>query len=116
MKKLGSGAFAQVWQCKDVKENKQVAVKVLKGDSAIRDMGQDEVEILRSIKKCGKGKLLAILDNFFKDGPNGKHVCIVTELLGPSLLECLPPAGMCLENVKHLLTSDTLLPSFNNGC
>jgi len=102
VKKLGSGAFAQVWQCKDVKEDKQVAVKVLKGDSAIRDMGQDEVEMLRSIKKCGKGKLLGILDNFFKDGPNGKHVCIVTELLGPSLLECLPPAGMCLENVKQL--------------
>ena len=102
MKKLGSGAFAQVWQCTDVKKGKQVAVKVLKSDSAVRDMGEEEVEMLRSLKKPGSENLLEILDDFFKDGPNGKHICIVTELLGPSLLDCLPQAGMCLENVKQV--------------
>ena len=103
MKKLGSGAFAQVWQCKDLKETKQVAVKVLKSDSVVRDTGEEEVEILRSLKKSGKEHLLEILDDFVEDGPNGKHICIVTELLGPCLLDCLPPVGMCLHNVKQVM-------------
>ena len=102
VKKLGSGAFAQVWQCKDLKETKQVAVKVLKSDSVVRDTGEEEVEILRSLKKSGKENLLEILDDFVEDGPNGKHICIVMELLGPCLLDCLPPVGMCLHNVKQV--------------
>ena len=81
MRKLGSGAFAQVWECKDLKKSKKVAVKVLKSDSVVRDMAEEEVDILRSLKKSGNETLLEILDNFVLDGPNGKHICIVSELL-----------------------------------
>ena len=100
---LGSGAFAQVWQCKDLRTSKEVAVKVLKSDSAVRDMGEEEVIMLRSLKKSGSKVLMEILDNFVEEGPNnGKHICIVTELLGPSLLDCLHPAGMHLNNVRQV--------------
>lgn len=78
-------------------------MKVLKSDSVVRDMGQEEVEILKNLKKSGNEKVLEIFDNFVKDGSNGKHICIVTELLGPSLLNCLPPDGMCLHNVKQVI-------------
>ena len=100
---LGSGAFAQVWQCKDLRTSKGVAVKVLKSDSAVRDMGEEEVIMLKSLKKSGSKVLMEILDNFVEEGPNnGKHICIVTELLGPSLLDCLNPAGMHLNNVRQV--------------
>ena len=100
---LGAGAFAQVWQCKDLRTNKEVAVKVLKSDSAVRDIGEEEVDVLRSLKESGSNALVEFLDNFVEEGPNnGKHICIVTELLGPCLLDCLPPSGMHLDNVRQV--------------
>ena len=100
---LGSGAFAQVWQCKDLRTNKEVAVKVLKSDSAVRDIGEEEVDVLRSLKESGSKALVEFLDNFVEEGPNnGKHICIVTELLGPCLLDRLPPSGMHLDNVRQV--------------
>ena len=50
MRKLGSGAFAQVWQCKDLKETNQVAVKVLKSDSMVTDRFTNE--LFWNFKKC----------------------------------------------------------------
>ena len=50
MRKLGSSAFAQVWQCKDLKETNQVAVKVLKSDSMVTDRFTNE--LFWNFKKC----------------------------------------------------------------
>ena len=103
MKRLGVGAFAQVWQCKDLKTGGQVAVKVLKSDSFVREMGEEEADLLQKLVKSGKEELLIFLDQFWKKGPNGRHLCLVTELCGPCLLDVLPENGMCLSNVKQVM-------------
>ena len=100
MKKLGTGSFAQVWQCRDLREGGEVAVKVLKSDSFVTEMGEEEAEFLANLTKTGKEEILRLLDQFVMDGPNGRHVCLVTELCGPCLLDILPKKGMCLSNVE----------------
>ena len=104
MKKLGTGSFAQVWQCRDLRKGGQVAVKVLKSDSFVTEMGEEEAELLANLTKTGKEEILRLLDQFVKDGPNGRHVCLVTELCGPCLLDILPKKGMCLGNVKQIMS------------
>ena len=66
-------------------------------------MGEEEAELLANLTKSRKEELVKLLDQFVKDGPNGRHVCIVTELCGPCLLEILPEYGMCLSNVKQVV-------------
>ena len=104
MKKLGTGSFAQVWQCRDLREGGQVAVKVLKSDSFVTEMGEEEAELLANLTNTGKEEILRLLDQFVKDGPNGRHVCLVTELCGPCLLDILPKKGMCLGNVNQIMS------------
>ena len=101
---MGTGAFAQVWLCRDLRKGRQVAVKVLKNDSFVTEMGEEEAELLGSLTKFGKKEILRLLDQFLKDGPNGRHVCLVTELCGPCLLDVLPKKGMCLSNVEQIMS------------
>ena len=101
---MGTGAFAQVWLCRDLRKGRQVAVKVLKSDSFVTEMGEEEAELLGSLTKFGKKEILRLLDQFLKDGPNGRHVCLVTELCGPCLLDVLPKKGMCLSNVEQIMS------------
>ena len=104
MKKLGTGSFAQVWQCRDLREGGEVAVKVLKSDSFVTEMGEEEAEFLANLTKAGKEEILKLFDQFVMDGPNGRHVCLVVELCGPCLLDILPKKGMCLSNVKQIMS------------
>ncbi|NXF78225.1 SRPK kinase, partial [Sclerurus mexicanus] len=92
---LGSGAFATVWLCQDVRRKKQVAVKVLKSREGFAESAQDEVALLRCVN-CMKKKdhagenIISLLDDFRMIGENGFHIllCLVFEVLGPSL-RCL---------------------------
>ena len=54
MKKLGTGSFAQVWQCTDLRKGGQVAVKVLKSDSFVTEMGEEEAELLANLTEVWK--------------------------------------------------------------
>ena len=78
-------------------------MKVLNSDSFVREMGEEEAELLQKLVKSGKEELLKLLDQFWKNGPNGRHLCLVTELCGPCLLDVLPENGMCLNNVKQVV-------------
>lgn len=50
-----------------------------------------ETDILRLISSfgsdthAGREHIVQLLDSFCVDGPNGKHQCLVLELLGPSI-------------------------------
>jgi len=48
-----------------------------------------EVEILRRIKDApnhlGKPYVMSLLDHFWINGPNGKHLCVVSQVGGPSI-------------------------------
>lgn len=50
------------------------------------DYPQREASVLESLPRHGLSHVApAIRDVFTHNGPNGSHLCIVTELLGPSL-------------------------------
>ncbi|NXP24708.1 SRPK kinase, partial [Scytalopus superciliaris] len=94
LRELGCGAFATVWLCQDVRRKNQVAVKVLKSREGFAETAQDEVALLRCVN-CMKKKdragenIISLLDDFRMIGENGFHnVCLVFEVLGPSL-RCL---------------------------
>ncbi|POI30468.1 hypothetical protein CIB84_005782, partial [Bambusicola thoracicus] len=46
---LGSGAFATVWLCQDMRKKKNVAVKVLKSREGFAEAAQDELSLLRCV-------------------------------------------------------------------
>ncbi|OAQ98866.1 hypothetical protein LLEC1_04690 [Akanthomyces lecanii] len=80
--KLGWGGFSTVWLGRDKQAEKWVALKICKADTdSLR-----EVSTLRSLQNSPAANFVARLyDSFVHDGPNGSHLCIVTEFLGPSL-------------------------------
>lgn len=85
--KLGSGSFSTVWLCRDTSESKYVSLKVL---SAEIPTDCKELQILKKITFSnsppkGREFVLQLLDNFIINGPNGKHLCIVTVVAGDRL-------------------------------
>ncbi|XP_050815783.1 uncharacterized protein LOC127054115 isoform X6 [Gopherus flavomarginatus] len=91
--KLGCGYFSTVWLCRDMVEKRRVAVKVAKGGESFAEAAQDEISLLQCVssmkKKDRAGEnIVHCLDDFKMIGANGFHVCLVFELLGPSL-RCL---------------------------
>jgi serine/threonine protein kinase len=105
--KLGWGHFSTVWLCQDMSYNKYVAMKVQKSAPHYTEAAYDEIELLAEAAKRGsmqewdatqKGPLqvlfptvpftgvVQLIDYFEHHGPNGKHVCMVFETMGPNVL------------------------------
>lgn len=86
--KLGHGGFATVWLARDIKRERYVALKVL---ASRLSSGSPEVSILRAMKDSsehiGKSHVMSLLDHFTHRGPNGTHLCLVSEVGGPSIKE-----------------------------
>jgi serine/threonine-protein kinase SRPK3 len=84
--KLGHGGFATVWLARDSTRNRYVALKIL---AARLSRDCPEVEILRLIKlapeHAGKPYVMSMLDHFWITGPNGRHLCVVSQVGGPSI-------------------------------
>ncbi|KAE9376472.1 kinase-like protein [Stipitochalara longipes BDJ] len=84
--KLGHGGFATVWLARDKVRERYVALKIL---AARLSRDCPEVEILRRLRNSeesiGKAFVMSMLDHFWIDGPNGHHLCVVSEVGGPSI-------------------------------
>jgi len=93
-KKLGWGHFSTVWLASDCNvrndhPHKLVALKIQKSAQRYTDAARDEIELLNQIKKKdpkGEKYVLQLLESFEHYGPNGRHVCLVLEVLGQNLL------------------------------
>lgn len=103
---MGWGHFSTVWMCRDTASStpNYVAMKIQKSASHYREAAFDEIELLGCIqtalknesyrKECGLTKntspgVVLLLDHFEHTGPNGKHVCMIFEMLGENLLKVI---------------------------
>lgn len=116
IQKLGWGHFSTVWLAKDMKFDTYVALKVQKSAQHYLDAAYDEVEILQELEKYNfeeewiesvkhywkdqpektrKGitmshsQIVQLLNSFIHHGPNGRHFCMVFEIMGVTLLEII---------------------------
>ncbi|EJD40292.1 kinase-like protein [Auricularia subglabra TFB-10046 SS5] len=94
VRKLGWGHFSTVWLAKDYKTNGHVALKVVKSADRYTETALDEVQLLARVQRsfnpnaphAGCAHVVRLVDHFFHTGPHGKHVCMVFEVLGESML------------------------------
>jgi serine/threonine-protein kinase SRPK3 len=81
--KLSFGGYSTVWLAKDQRLNRYVVLKIMIADAATGKVGV-ESRILHLLadahtESSEPNYLLEILDDFYFDGPNGRHLCVVSE-------------------------------------
>lgn len=126
MHKLGWGHFSTVWLCQDLEANTLVALKVQKSAQHYTEAAYDEIELLTVAAKKSNNKewiesiserqffsskadsltgCVELLNYFEHVGPNGKHVCMVFEVMGPNVLAIIKRynfKGVPLELVQKI--------------
>ncbi|KAJ8110712.1 hypothetical protein ONZ43_g5805 [Nemania bipapillata] len=87
LNKLGFGSFSTVWLAKDHVTQRDVSIKIVVASGP--ETQDHELEILRHLQANdlhshpGRSNVTQLLDFFSHEGPNGRHLCLVLELLGP---------------------------------
>ncbi|KAI1315900.1 serine/threonine protein kinase, CMGC group [Mortierella claussenii] len=94
LRKLGWGHFSTVWLAKDTVKNRHVALKVVKSATHYTETALDEIKLLERVVQAnpqapGRKYVVELLDHFMHMGPNGRHVCMVFEVLGENLLSLI---------------------------
>ena len=116
MQKLGYGHFSTAWLALDSKYGNYVCIKIQKGEKRYIWAAYDEVEILQELSKHYYDKewiksleeyykdepeklkniykeenshVVQLLNSFIYHGQNGKHFCMVFEVMGVTLLEII---------------------------
>ncbi|CAJ1406905.1 unnamed protein product [Effrenium voratum] len=94
---LGDGTFGRVLAAKDRETGVRVAVKVIKAAEHLRELAEEEAQVLREIEALAPAKLLGrsalrvrLLDSFLEQE---NHFCMVFEELGVSLRDFLKRNG-----------------------
>ncbi|KXH25936.1 serine/threonine-protein kinase SRPK3 [Colletotrichum nymphaeae SA-01] len=90
LRKLGSGSFGTVWLAFDSPRDRYVALKI----EVAKRKDPTEVKIYRilanKVSNYQSSKfVVGLLEYFYHDGPNGNHLCLVLEPMGPSLSSVL---------------------------
>ncbi|KAF3022998.1 hypothetical protein E8E14_010776 [Neopestalotiopsis sp. 37M] len=89
LNKLGFGASSTVWLAKDHITQRFVSIKIVVASESKNT--NHELEVLQHLQANdphshpGRSNVAQLLDSFFHEGPNGRHLCVVLELLGPTL-------------------------------
>ncbi|PNY17926.1 serine/threonine-protein kinase AFC2-like protein [Trifolium pratense] len=87
LRKIGEGTFGQVLECWDREMREMVAIKVVRSVKKYREAAMLEVDVLQLLGKYDRsGSRCVQIRNWF-DYRN--HICIVFEMLGPSLYDFL---------------------------
>ena len=80
--KLGFGSYSTVWLARDSQLNRYVALKIIVAEAS-KDTSENR--ILRHLQQTtGESSIrhrfvTSLLDEFYLDGPNGRHLCLATE-------------------------------------
>ena len=85
--KLGYGGYSTIWLARDTPLNRYVALKVLVAHKSSRSPEADILQLLQTGDESHPGRRFVprLLDQFFHEGPNGKHLVLVLEPAGSSL-------------------------------
>ncbi|KAI0197569.1 kinase-like domain-containing protein [Astrocystis sublimbata] len=90
--KLGSGGFATAWLCYEPAVKKWKAIKINRADASQED--SSEFRIIKLLQNAGDPSSLmrdhhiaTPLETFYIEGPNGRHLCTVMPIMGPTLRE-----------------------------
>ncbi|KAL3465109.1 serine protein kinase [Aspergillus heterothallicus] len=88
--KLGWGGYSTVWAARDTRKGAYAAIKICVADSANARQPHAHSRELQTMKELAShpprpDHTVCMLDHFELTGPNGCHLCLVYELLGPSI-------------------------------
>ncbi|KAJ3026054.1 UNVERIFIED_CONTAM: serine/threonine protein kinase, CMGC group [Siphonaria sp. JEL0065] len=94
LRKLGWGHFSTVWLAHDshsCHEEPVVALKIVKSATHYTETALDEIKLLEKVctaqpEHRGRPYIVELTDWFKVKGPNGSHVTMAFEVLGPNLL------------------------------
>ncbi|CAG2100514.1 unnamed protein product, partial [Medioppia subpectinata] len=111
IRKLGWGAFSTVWLCLDSKTSDYVAIKIVKSKKSYQESAEEEIEMLSQIQRSDPTdpfaqRVVQFLNHFKIRGPNGKHHCLVFEVLGDSLIKYMKNShkkGISMEILKIII-------------
>ena len=98
VRKLGWGVYSTVWQCYDVRREREIALKIQKSAPEYTNAAMNEIEILENIRRQTladeiHSHVVELEEHFYFQGSHGKHVCMVFELLGDTLLHEIQERG-----------------------
>lgn len=93
-KKIGWGQSSTVWLCQDIENQNYVAMKIQKSALYYSEAAEAEIDMLEKVTEMTSifsrnSYIVSLIDTFIHRGPNGRHVCMVFEILGISLLEVI---------------------------
>ncbi|KAI1470909.1 kinase-like domain-containing protein [Daldinia caldariorum] len=91
--KIGWSVNSTVWLCFDKESRYYRSVKVMTAEESAEDC--QELQIMKTLSDISREELsdnyIGIPhDYFWHQGPNGRHLCLVSDLLGPSLFRNSP--------------------------
>ncbi|KAM6504154.1 Protein kinase-like domain containing protein [Amanita muscaria] len=101
LRKLGWGQHSNVWLAKDSRTDEYVAVKILSAHATeVQGKVACEGEILEKIQHqgsssnhLGSSHVLGLRDHFNLTSNHGNHLCLVTDVLGSTLLSLRDQLG-----------------------
>eukprot|EP00933_Yihiella_yeosuensis_P018025 TRINITY_DN14962_c0_g1_i1.p1 TRINITY_DN14962_c0_g1~~TRINITY_DN14962_c0_g1_i1.p1 ORF type:complete len:626 (-),score=194.35 TRINITY_DN14962_c0_g1_i1:156-2033(-) len=117
LSKLGAGAFSTVWLCADEKKADDgpfeiVAMKVCKSKKSVSEQARDEVLLLERLFEDDQESphVVQMRGHFWHSGPNGRHKCMVFQVMGENLLALVKhfdynglPLALCRRLARHTL-------------
>ncbi|KAJ7159643.1 kinase-like domain-containing protein [Mycena filopes] len=92
LRPLGRGRYSTVWLVRDTRTQEEAAMKLMAAALTEEERGPDELGIMTLLREgnsdsIGRQHVCELLDSFVHEGPKGKHICLVLEQLGMSILD-----------------------------
>lgn len=111
--KLGYGSYSTVWLARDHLKTRSVALKILVAAAFEKSSESKVLRVLGSGKPDHQGRayVSSLLDEFIINGPNGRHLCIVSEAAGCSVAQSKEASTtwMFPANVARAISAQVLL-------